>query len=298
MKIAVFGRQFNADFYEYIKVFFDTLYLVDDKVEIYIHKPFYDFIIKNADIKPPINGFFTSPKDFKHDYDYAFSVGGDGTFLETITYIKKSNIPILGINMGRLGFLASVSKEEIALAIQSLYNKDYEIDNRSLIELETTPQLFGDFNYALNEITIHKQDSSSMIIIHTYLGDDFLNSYWADGLIISTPTGSTAYSMSVGGPIVMPGTNNFIISPIAPHNLNVRPIVVPDNIEITLRVEGRSNNFLVSLDSRSRVFNPTNELKIRKANYNIKVLQSKGNNFSDTLRNKFMWGIDSRNRNH
>ena len=215
--------------------------------------------------------------------------------LDTISLVRDSGIPIVGINTGRLGFLAGISKDAIGSCLDSLIQGRYDLDQRSLIRLETNRSLFGEVNYALNEITIHKKDSSSMIIIHTYLNGEYLNSYWADGLIIATPTGSTGYSLSCGGPIIVPQSENFVITPIAPHNLNVRPIVVSDKYVISLEVEGRSQYFLASLDSRSVTIDSSIQLAARKEDFMAKIVRLHDQNFLVTLRDKLMWGLDARN---
>ena len=223
------------------------------------------------------------------------SIGGDGTLLAAITFVKNSDIPILGINTGTLGFISSVSTDQIEYAINHLLKGEYKIKKRTLLQLESLNNLFGETNFALNEVTVLKKDTSSMIRIHAYLDDEFINTYWADGLIISSPTGSTGYSLSCGGPIVLPGTNNFIITPIAPHNLNVRPIIVSDESKITLKVSKRDEIALVALDSRSRAIGPELELTIRKANYKVKLIQFEKQSFISTIREKLMWGKDKRN---
>lgn len=293
MKVAVFGKQFNKPFAKYAKLFFEIL--AGNKVDVIIYKPFYDFLLKEAKVKPEISGSFNKGDKLAEDTDYVFSIGGDGTFLEAISYVVRTDIPIIGINSGRMGFLANIAKDEIENALDSLFRKEYDYESRTMIQLETENNLFGDQNYALNELTIFKKDTASMITVHTYLNNTFLNSYWADGLIISTPTGSTAYSLSVGGPIVVPNSNNFIISPIAPHNLTVRPIVISDMNEITLKVEGRSQQFIASLDHRSVIFDKGAELLIKKAGYQIKLIKLKNTSYFNTLRNKLMWGFDKRN---
>ena len=220
------------------------------------------------------------------------SIGGDGTFLEAVSFVRNKNIPMLGINSGRLGFLANISSADIEFILDKIFDNEYFIENRALIKLETKDKLFKDFNYGLNDFTIHKNQSSSMITIHAYLNDDYLNSYWADGLIISTPTGSTAYSLSAGGPIVVPNSNNFIITPIAPHSLTVRPMIISDNNILTLKIESRSQNYLASLDYKSEFFNTDVEIKISKADFCIKLVKFKDQSFFETLRNKLMWGLD------
>ncbi|MFN5794819.1 MAG: NAD kinase, partial [Bacteroidota bacterium] len=227
--------------------------------------------------------------------DLFFSLGGDGTILNALPYVLGTPIPVVGVNTGRLGFLASIGIDEIEAAIEKIEAKHYQIEKRSIITLETTEGLFGNLNFALNEFTIHKSDSSSMITIHTFLNGEFLNSYWADGLIVSTPTGSTAYSLSCGGPIAMPDSENFIISPISPHNLNVRPLIISDKDILTLRVEGRNRHYLVSLDSRSTQIDATVEMTVKKASNTINLLRLQNKSFTESLRNKLMWGIDKRN---
>lgn len=294
MKIALFGKLFNENFTESFKLMFDVFSKHD--VEIYIYEPFYDFLIREINFKPPVHGYFNGFDSLDKDVKFVFSIGGDGTFLDAVTIVRDSEIPIVGINSGRLGFMADIAKDEIPQALTDIFAGEYSIEERSLLQLETSKNgLFDEFNYALNEFTVHKKDSASMITIHTYLNNEYLNSYWADGLIIATPTGSTAYSLSVGGPILIPNTQNFIISPISPHNLTVRPIVVPNHHEITLRVEGRSDTYLASLDSRSCTFESSIELKIKRSDFQIKVLKLKTHSFYGTLRNKLMWGVDKRN---
>jgi NAD+ kinase len=294
MKIALFGKSFNENFTDSFISMFDVF--SEHDVEIYIYQPFYDFLIREVNFKPPVDGYFTGHDDLDRQVNYVFTIGGDGTFLDAVTVVRDLGIPLVGINSGRLGFMADIAQDEIPQAIKDIFEGNYSIEERNLLQLVTsTNGLFKEFNYALNEFTVHKKDSASMITIHTYLNNEYLNSYWADGLIIATPTGSTAYSLSVGGPILIPNTQNFIISPISPHNLTVRPIVVPNHHEITLRVEGRSEAYLASLDSRSATFESSTELKIKKADFQIKVLKLKSHSFYGTLRSKLMWGVDKRN---
>lgn len=226
--------------------------------------------------------------------DMAFSIGGDGTFIKTSAKIGKKNIPIIGINAGRLGFLADIAGDEIEEAVKEILDGKYKIEDRTLLRLYTKEKLYKDFNYALNEIAVMKRDSSSMITIDAWANDVFINSYQADGLLISTSTGSTAYSMSVGGPIVVPQAPNFIITPIAPHSLNVRPIIIPDDWEIKLRVESRNNQFLIALDGRNNIFDSKTHLIIKKAGFTTKVVKRENNDFFDTLRSKLMWGMSER----
>jgi len=292
MKIAVFGKIFNDSNTKYIEQVFDKIQ--KEKIDCLIYIELAEFLqSKKIEVMNAVT--FSSHKDLVNKADILISIGGDGTFLNTISLVRDSGIPVVGINTGRLGFLSSVSKEEIDLAIDEILKNNYTLDKRTLLRLETENKLFGNVNYALNELTIHKQDSSSMITTHVYLDGEFLNSYWADGLIISTPTGSTAYSLSCGGPIITPGSGNFIITPVAPHNLNVRPIVIPDSNEIKLKIEGINERFLVSLDSRSETIDSSLELTIKKEDFMISLLRLNNQTFPSTLRTKLMWGLDKRN---
>ena len=224
-----------------------------------------------------------------------FSLGGDGTLLDTLSFVRDYKIPILGINIGRLGFLASTGKEDISNALEALEKGSYKHDCRSLIELDCNKPLFGNVNYALNEFAIHKKDTSAMITIHAYINGEFLNSYWVDGLIVSTPTGSTGYNLSCGGPILMPQSANFVITPIAPHNLNVRPIVVPDDSVISFEIEGRGDNYLCTLDSRYETIDNSFQIAVRKCSFNVDLVRLPDHNFLNTLSKKLHWGSDSRN---
>ena len=246
------------------------------------------------DYYPAYHGFFYSYKDLDPGMDFIISVGGDGTFLDTLSLVRDSKIPVIGINFGKLGFLASISQENIYEAVDSLYKGNYTIEERTLLQLNPEDQLFGDFNFALNDISIQKK-GSEMITVHVYIDEEYLNTYWADGLIVATPTGSTAYSLSVGGPIVMPESNDFIISPISPHNLTVRPIVVPDKGKITLIPAGRCSRYLISMDHYSKIVDKSYTFQIEKAKFPIRVLRLKASNYYSTLRNKLMWGMDKRN---
>jgi len=293
MKIAIYSKNLNRSGNEFI---YDLFYkLKKNGISIHAYLPFFNFLRDEFDYTIKAQSFFETHEDMEKDIDLFICIGGDGTILEGVSYVRDFGIPILGINNGRMGFLANISKEEIPFAIDSLIRGNFSIEERTLIKLSTSNNLFGDFCYALNELTVHKKDSSSMITIHAFINNEFLNTYWADGLIISTPTGSTAYSLSVGGPIVVPDSETFIITPIAPHNLTVRPIVVPNNNEIMLKVEGRSPNYLAALDYRSETFDSSIELKITKAEFKIKIFKLTSHSFFSTLRNKLMWGIDKRN---
>lgn len=292
MKAAIYGRSGAATVVPYAA---DLIRELNRKgIRPVLYHPFYTFLKHSGAVEGTLDTFSTH-EDLKNHFDFLFSVGGDGTILDTISLVRDSGLPIVGINTGRLGFLASISKNQAAQCIGLLEQGQFDLDPRSLIRLETSKTLFGQVNYALNEITIHKKDSSSMIIIHTYLNGEYLNSYWADGLIIATPTGSTGYSLSCGGPIIVPQSENFVITPIAPHNLNVRPIVVSDKYVISLEVEGRSQYFLASLDSRSVTIDSSIQLAARKEEFKVNIVRLHNENFLGTLRNKLMWGLDVRN---
>ena len=292
MKVAVFGKTFKPEVSKYILKLFETL--ERNNLEVLIYEPFYNFLSKSVKLNL-FFGTYNSYEDLKLNFDFFISVGGDGTILDATTFVRDIGIPIIGVNTGRLGFLADTAKEDIDNTIKQIINNQYRLDERTLLNLNTDYQIFDDINFALNEVTISRKDTTSMITITTYINNQLLNSYWADGLIISTPTGSTGYSLSCGGPIVMPGSNNFIITPIAPHNLNVRPLVISDEYEIKIKVEGRSKNFLVALDSRIRTFKSDTELKIKKEKFKIKMIETFTQDFSSTLRNKLLWGLDKRN---
>jgi NAD+ kinase len=292
MRVAIYGRSTSDNLSEHIQALFQKLN--EYNAEIYIYGPFCDYIRKTLQIPSTVECFNTH-EDIKGKADFMLSVGGDGTFLETIAFIRDSQIPVLGINTGRLGFLANVAKTEINAAIDSLAKNKFSIEKRALLSVKGPGNLFGEVNYGLNELTILKKDSSQMVTIHTSINGEYLNSYFADGLIISTPTGSTAYSLSCGGPLVMPGSENFVITPIAPHNLNVRPLVISDNSIITLKVEGRSPNYLVTLDSRSETIDDSTELTLKKADFYIHLIKLENQHFFKTIRNKLLWGLDKRN---
>lgn len=238
---------------------------------------------------------FSTYRDFLSGIELGISIGGDGTFLKFITYVRSSGVPVMGINTGRLGFLANTSREDFEKVLDQVAIKDFVFQKRSLLKITTDKNYFGDDNYGLNELAVHKKDTSSMITVHAELDGKFLNSYWADGLIVATPTGSTAYSLSCGGPIITPGCAVHILSPIAPHNLNVRPVVVPDHMPIKLTVDGRDRSYMLTLDSLSKVVKRGTEVHIEKASFMINVIKFEENNFLDTIRNKMMWGLDKRN---
>lgn len=238
---------------------------------------------------------YKSYMDLKNGFDLMISVGGDGTFLRAVSFVRESEVPILGINIGRLGFLSNLSKDQIDQTLHRFSTGEYEYQKRSLLRVQTINELFGDENFALNELTLQKKDTSSMIKVNAFLDNKFLNTYWVDGLIVGTPTGSTAYSLSCGGPIITPGCQVHILTPIAPHNLNVRPVVVPDHMPITLEVEGRDRSYLLTLDGQSRHIKQGQKVTISKAEFMINVIKFEDNNFLDTIRNKMLWGSDTRN---
>jgi len=292
MKFAIYGKAITEENIPYLNQLKDKV--AKENIDCFIYKSFSDHLRKK-NIVFPNSKFFIGNKDLPKDTNCMISIGGDGTFLDTITIIRDSNIPVVGINAGNLGFLSYISKDEIESAIDEIINGNYTLEKRSLLKLETENNIFGEFNYALNDLTIHKHGSSSMISTQVYLNNEFLNSYWSDGLIIATPTGSTAYSLSCGGPIITPDSGNFIINPVAPHNLNVRPIVIPDSNTITIQVKGRHEKYLVSLDSRHKTVDLKTKLVIKKEKFQINLLRLNNQNFLTTLRNKLMWGLDKRN---
>jgi len=255
------------------------------------------FLHKNLQTELQFDGVFDTfeqQTDKNKSLDFIVSIGGDGTILDTIELTTNSNVPIIGINMGRLGFLANVSADGFKMAFKDLVKGSYSLDKRSLLQVESNAELFG-FNYALNDFVLHKKESSSMITVHTFLNGEHLNSYWADGLIIATPTGSSGYSLSCGGPIVFPKAANFVITPIAPHNLNVRPVVIPDDQVLSFEIEGRSSTFLASIDSRSITIDNKVQIAVRKADFCVSLVRFNGESFLKTLRNKMLWGLDNRN---
>lgn len=290
MKIAVHGKKFDSEASVAIQTVFDVLF--KHNVEVVISESFKKIVFARG-IEPEVNTF--KKGDNLSGCDAFFSLGGDGTLLDSITYIGNKGVPILGVNTGRLGFLATTSKENIEQAIIEVLKGQYQFDNRSLISLETDDKLFNGNNFALNDFAILKKDTSSMIVVNAYIDGEFLNSYWADGIIVATPTGSTGYSISCGGPLVLPHSKNFIITPVSPHNLTVRPIVVPDSVELSFSIEGRTNNYLVALDSRLETVDDSVNLKVKKAPFEVKLIQLSDNNYFKTLRQKLNWGLDVRN---
>ena len=289
MRIGVFGSTFQADKKIQIKRLFDKLEQLG--ASVYIEPKFNFFINEVLDFTPQMEGELLED-DF--ELDIALSVGGDGTFLRTAMHIGQKNIPILGINTGRLGFLADIGTTEIEDTLEEIFKNYYHVEERTLLRLTAETDRFSGYHYALNEVAILKRDTASMITIHTSLNQEYLTSYQADGLVIATPTGSTAYSMSVNGPIMLPHVNSLILSPVAPHSLNVCPLVIPDDLEILLTVESRSQNFLISLDGRSEVFPSGAQFMVSKADFNVRVIKRYGHTFYKTLREKLMWGADVR----
>lgn len=293
MRVAVYGTEIQPD---YLPIYHRTFaFFNSNNIHWTVHRRIKDALVGSHIVTIAEDQIFDSGNPCCEPVDYILSIGGDGTFLNAVGYAMYLNAPIIGVNCGRLGFLADISSENLESALRQLVQKDFVIEQRSLIEVIEPEDLFGDFKYALNELTVHKLDNSSMIKIATYINGEFLSNYFADGLIIGTPTGSTAYSLSVGGPIVMPDLAGLIITPIAPHNLTVRPVVVPDNVEIELHVEGRGNQFLVSFDHRSEPLDFSTFLRIRKAELTVPAVKLNGQSFYSTLRNKLMWGADKRN---
>lgn len=292
MTVALYSRQVSVRHVAFIQ---KLIKLLDVRgIHQLIHAPFYNQLKELIEIPVPVQTF-SSHSHLKDKVDFMFSLGGDGTLLDTIAFVRNYNIPIMGINTGRLGFLANTGKEEVETVIKALEGGAFVRDKRTMIELESNKPLFGQMNYALNEFAIHKKDTSAMITIHTYINGEFLNSYWADGLIISTATGSTAYNLSCGGPIIMPQSANFVITPIAPHNLSVRPIVVSDDSVISFDIEGRGDNYLCTLDSRYETIDSTYHIAVKKCGFTISLVKLPDHNFLDTIAKKLHWGSDIRN---
>ncbi len=289
MKVGIFGSQYQQEKQSIIRRVFSKLTSLEAK--IYVDTLFHDYLLDAFGFEPPINGLLTGDI---FDLDVAISLGGDGTFLRTAARVNRQNIPILGINTGRLGFLADVGSTDVEDTLEELFKHYYKVEERILLRLETESRAYKGYNYALNEVAVLKRDTSSMITIHTSLNGEYLTSYQADGLVIATPTGSTAYSMSVNGPIILPQDNSIVLSPVAPHSLNVRPLVIPNDFEITLGVESRNRTFLISLDGRSEIFPAGIQLKVSKADYTTKVIKRYNHTFYETLREKLMWGADVR----
>lgn len=292
MNIALYGRTFSQHRREQIDVILNALEKAGCNCIVY--QPYLEYLRKELKLNLNYKSF-SSRHDLKGNADFVLSIGGDGTLLDTVSLIHDSLIPVIGVNLGRLGFLSGISLDEFPKTLESLIKRHYVLDPRSLLRLETSNNLFGENNIALNDLTIQNKQTSSMMTIDAYLNGVYLNSYWADGLIISTPTGSTGYSLSCGGPIMMPQTESFIITPVAPHNLNVRPVIVSDKNVIALELKGRSKNFLATLDSRSETIDENIQLAVRRENFPLNLVRIEGENFLNTLRKKLNWGLDKRN---
>jgi NAD+ kinase len=292
MKIAIYSRGIENDQHKDMAILLEEL--KKHQVEPVFFQDFFNQFYSAVSMTDKYSTF-NSAEDLDESIDCVISLGGDGTLLDTLSFVQDKGIPVLGINYGRLGFLANIGKEDIRLAIKALAERTYVTDNRTLIHLDADIPIFDKVPYGLNEFSIQKKDSSSMIKIHTYLNGEFLNAYWADGLIVATPTGSTGYSLSCNGPIVFPDSGSFVITPIAPHNLNIRPIIVPDNNIISFEVEGRTDSFICTLDSRRVVVHKEAQLAVKKEKFGINLIRLNENNFLQTLRNKLSWGFDKRN---
>jgi len=292
MRIAIYSRSIENNQHQDVLSLLDVLSL--SGVELVFYQDFFNQFYSGINSKAKYSTF-NSSDDLDENIDFLISLGGDGTLLDTVTLVKDSGIPVAGINYGRLGFLANIGKEDFQSAVEALLNRTYVLDKRTLIHLDADIPLFDGVSYALNEFTLHKKDSSPMIKIHTYLNGEFLNTYWADGLIVATPTGSTGYSLSCNGPVVFPDSGSFVITPVSPHNLNIRPIVVPDNTIISFEVEGRTDGFLCTLDSRREIVSKEIQIAVKKEEFSINLIRLNENNFLQTLRNKLSWGLDKRN---
>ncbi|UZD21899.1 NAD kinase [Algoriphagus halophytocola] len=291
MKIVLHSLSLKAEVFSNVQELFN--HLTQHQFEIFATVQF-DQQLKIAGNSSFNYRVLERPEDMAA-MDFMISIGGDGTLLDSVCLVGALEIPILGLNTGRLGFLATVASEKIAEAIHNLATENYQIESRSLISLQSSKKLFNGLNFGLNEFTIHKRDTSSMITVHTYIDGKYLNSYWADGLIVATPTGSTGYSLSCGGPLISPEAKNLVITPVSPHNLNVRPIIVSDESEISFEIEGRAEKFLISLDSRSTSISSEVNLSVRKENFSAKLVKLPHYHFFDTLRQKLNWGFDMRN---
>ncbi len=292
MRIAIYSRGIENNQIQDINLLLNAL--ISQGIEPVFFQEFFNRFYSAVNIEGNYSTF-NSSFDLDSTIDCIISLGGDGTLLDTVTLVKDSGIPVLGINYGRLGFLANIGKEELDVAIDALINRKYVLDKRTLIHLDADISIFDECPYALNEFALNKKDNSPMIKIHTYLNGEFLNTYWADGLIVATPTGSTGYSLSCNGPVVFPESASFVITPVAPHNLNIRPIIVPDNTIISFEVEGRTDGFICSMDSRRQVVPWDVQLAVRKETFGINLIRLNENNFLQTLRNKLSWGLDKRN---
>jgi NAD+ kinase len=291
MRVAVHGKEFNRQSAPLVIRVFEILTAA--QASIFVSSKFGHYL-RSSSFKSFRYETY-DPTQPPPEVNFFISIGGDGTLLESVTHIRERETPVLGINTGRLGFLATISGEETEQALLRVLDGAYTLDKRSPLKLETNADIFNSLNFGLNDFTVVKKDTSSMITIHTFIDGEFLNSYWADGIIVATPTGSTGYSLSCGGPLIFPRSGNFVITPVSPHNLTVRPIVVSDKSVISFRVEGRSKRFLVSLDSRISSVDSSVELTIKKADFNVNLIQLEGQHYFKTLRQKLNWGLDIRN---
>jgi NAD+ kinase len=292
MQVAVYGRNFPSYARENIATMFSKFQKLN--TDVWIFEPLYEYLQKKTGLRPRIAGLFNDKNDLPSDVDFLFSLGGDGTFLETVNLVRESGIPVLGVNIGRLGFLSYISQENMEESLESVFNGNFDIEERMLLKVETSNgDLEGD-GIALNEVRLYK-NSGSLITIHVRVNDEFLSAYWADGLLLSTPTGSTAYNLSVGGPIVVPESRSMILSPIAPHNLTVRPLVLPDSAVLKLSVDSRDPQYQMAMDSHSVDLKVGTTVTIRKAKETLKMIRIENISFYSTLRNKLMWGADKRN---
>lgn len=294
MKIAVFGQYYQNNTHSIVEKV--VAFLEQNNIEICFYKNFYEKLIENKALESK-HATFDTHECLKNNFDYLISIGGDGTILRAATFIRNYNLPIIGINAGRLGFLATIQEENIQKLLTRVLASDFSISKRTLVSLHAHPENVDleDLNFALNEITVSRKDTTSMITIETYINNEYLNSYWADGLIISTPTGSTGYSLSCGGPVIMPTSNCFVITPIAPHNLTARPLIIPDDSELTLKIKGREEQYLVSLDSRITSVSNETTLTIKKSDFHISIIEFPEEGFLRTIRKKLLWGEDKRN---
>ena len=292
MKIAIYSRILEEEKRSDIQFFFDEIN--KHNISIVIFLPFFEEIKDRIKLPENISTFYLS-EDLNEEIDFVISLGGDGTLLDTVTLVRDKGIPIMGINFGRLGFLAGIGREQLDDAVKALANQAYVVDKRTLIHLDASISMFGHVPFGLNEFSIHKRDTAPMIKIHTYLNGEFLNTYWADGLIVATPTGSTGYSLSCNGPIVFPDSGSFLITPVAPHNLNVRSILVPDNNIISFEIESRADQIICALDSRREIVSKNVQLAVKKESFYVNLVRLTENNFLQTLHNKLTWGLDRRN---
>ena len=292
MQVAIFGRNFPSYARENIAAMFSKF--SDMNVDVWVFEPLFEFLQRKTGLRPKVAGLFADHKSLPRDIDFLFSLGGDGTFLETVTLVRDTGIPVLGVNIGRLGFLAYISQENMTESLESVFSGKFDIEERMLLKVEVPGKKLDDLDVALNEVRIYKS-SGSLITIHVRANEEFLSAYWADGLLLSTPTGSTGYNLSVGGPIVVPESSSIIISPIAPHNLTVRPLVLPDSAVLQLSVDTRDPQFQLALDSRTIDLDVSTTVTVRRAPYSLKMIRIENISFYSTLRNKLMWGADKRN---